>query len=61
MTKEEAIELVINDAIALEHLDARFKNDKKVVLADVTNDEGYITQNMCLNAMDVEKFKNIMI
>jgi DNA polymerase (family 10) len=23
--------------------------------------KGYLTQNMCLNAMDVEKFKNIMI
>ena len=32
MTKEEAIELVKNDAFALEHLDSHFKSDKDVVL-----------------------------
>jgi hypothetical protein len=38
MTKEEAIELVKQDAFALEHIDAHFKNDREVVLAAVTND-----------------------
>ena len=36
MTKEEAIELVKNNAFALEHLDAHYKSDKDVVLASVS-------------------------
>ena len=38
MTKEEAIKLVKQDALALKNLDAKFINDKEVVLAAVNKD-----------------------
>ena len=40
MTKEEAIKLLKHNAFALEILDAKFKNDREIVMAAVNND-GY--------------------
>jgi threonine dehydratase len=37
MTKEEAIELVKQNALALKNLDAKFKKDREIVLAAVGN------------------------
>ena len=41
MTKEEAIELVKQDAFALEYLDAHFKNDREIILVAISNQNTY--------------------